>query len=681
MAATDPNRIDISLALLPGESEIVIKDLIEQLTAISSQMRAMMSGDEYAPVQGVMARTGTTASQDKPLDVHIVGVSPTASFAMPPNAERAKEKLGAAEAAARSAGGVVLEPTAEMEKVDNASQSTVTPIGGGPLPDASIREATAEEDTRGRIRRITDQLIARKQTEEGEDIGGFKGVDVGGTFKKSRGVADEIRDYAMTYGVFQGAHRGANSEVDQLKRSFTAGNIEDIGTMVGGESAPTVDLGPLGENVIPGTKYFQALTGLLGIGDNDKSAAAKGARIEAQSAWDAKDLPYLNQEEARSLTHGAIGRGWTEDEADRDRNNFSRLRDQNRGLVPLDARTYGDMTEEVRRDGATSMNDLNKALKAMPSAAKAARMELNEFAADSTKLAQQLKAGGATYGRAAQAGPEWAAQTGMAPSVMGAALDNPMVQGTLAQSGLMPQIKGLASASEVSGATQEMVRQVYDTTRAGMTDDVKKTEHGTFVQRTAEEKARAMTSTTLGLPPGTIEKFLNMEKTGAGDVKSDAMDEITGYGRQTASIEKNLQGDALSRARRAMRTGEGAAAESITRPEIMESLRKAGASEKDLKKVSSAKSATDFQAAARDAIGTATAKETDKAPSNAQTVNEVIVEVQATGALKNLLSTKVVKNEQHKKATKERDRGRGSYNFNNPDGIPPDKGNPFNPFD
>lgn len=676
MAAPDPNRIDISLALLPGESEIVIKDLIEQLTAISGQMAAMMSGDEYAPVQGVMARTGTTASQAKAVDVNIVSVSPHASFAMPtmPNVERAKEKLGAAAAAARTDPSATEAPTEEM---DNASQATVTPAGGGgPLPDANVRAAMDEEDSRSRIQKVMDRVIKRREPEEGEDRGKIAKME---TVKAAGGVANEVRDYAMTYGVFQHAKGGAEGEAEQLKRSFMPDNLVNVGAELGGE-APTTNYG-LGkilgtENVLPGTAYLEAAKGILGLGGGN-AASAIGARVEASAVKDAAQMGYLNQEEARTLSHSAIGHGWGEDEADQDRENYGRVRKEAKGgLQGLSAREYGGLTEKVRRDGSSSMKELNEALLAMPKASEAARMGLDEFREASVQYADQLKSQGATFGKAISAGGDFAALTGMAPEVAGQLRQAPIVQGNLAGQGLLPQMQGLASESQVAGIATKQAKTMFDMFRPQMTDTVEKTAAGSAVTASADDKAKAMVASQLGVPVGQVDKLLNLDKGGALDSRAEALTNIVGYGNQAKNLEDNLSGDALSKARDDVRSG-GGPSEMITRPEIMESLSKAGVDDEALKKVGKATTATEFQRSARDALASATADDTKEAAKNDETINEKIqvsIDLKMRGAAAKVFENQSIKQDVHRKANKERDRGRGSHNHNNPDGDPPAKG-------
>lgn len=660
--APNPNQIDISLALLPGESEAVIQNLIEQLQTISAQMAAIMGGDEYAPVGGVMARKGITASTHgvDPVNVNIVGFGANDVTTVPvASASRTRAKLEAA-------AGI---PDVASEVVDNAS---VPPEpDGGPMPDEPIRDAEERSRRQQVIDQAREKLVPRRPpTEEQEAAGETGDFDWGEAARRARDIAVTTSAFRNPTVNVQGA---VADEAMQLKSSFRSSNIENLGTELGGTNAPAVGAGGIGGQ-IPGMPLVQAIRGLLGNDGAQQSAGYKGLRAEIDSLWQGFKDPYLTQSEARQITHDSAGRGWDKDVAERTRDNFSRLRRGTPGLRQMDTGIYGQAVEQTLRGGGSSIEDLNRALKAMPEAAEAAHMGINEYIKSATDYAEGLTKAGASFGRAAMAAPAWTAATGMAPQVASAVRESPMVQGQLYAQGFTPATSGLASSGNVAKATSSSIKELYDIySQGGYQDITEKTAAGTHTV-TADEQIRAEIGNEFGINADTVEKFLAQQgRTGAA---ADASTDIDEYSKRATEIEDRLRGNdkGLSEARRWMRTGEGAPDEAVTRPEVMKQLEAAGVNRDDLATVARNKDATGFADAARKALSKTTAGLNDASTDPNETINDriaVSVELTMKGELSKYIKDQRIETDTYRNAKKTTNAGDGNFNHNNPRAKPP----------
>lgn len=699
--APDPNQIDISLSLLPGESKTVIDNLIKELQNITTKMGNLSIGDQSVALaqSGPMARLSPTGSNDEPVDVNIVSVSPTASFAgvaaptpsqpidsgsqattlpnIPTQATLAniepgvtpgtvsagqqQSKLG--EIAANQAGIQATPVPAPGEGSPTSSDST---IGGTSSDGETVVDNQERQSRTSKLYNTTKNiLIPRKEiTQEQQDAGETKGsVDWGSM--GSRAV-----NYAQSSALL-----GMNQGKDELGRMFAPSNLQSTGGQLGGDIAPSINFGGfLGNHIIPGTSYAQAAGSAVGIGDPN-SAAAKGSRLEADAFAAAKNMKHIGIDEARQAQHAAIGTFGANagDQANTNLQTLSQLRStKDGGLSDLQQPELQKSMDAAMRDGSTSVNDVTKAFQQMPSAAKAARMGIHEYIAAAQEMASTLHQQGASYKKAMAAPNEAATISGQTPESAMAMRQAPIVQGALAAKGLLPEIQGQASSAQVYEAAMPQMKQIYGTLRKSFKPIVKHTPYGDVVQETAREQALAKTGNLFGTTGQEVGRLMN--RSSKTLQKANVTDALKGY---TQSVERVKHGakssSELAAGLEAERTGIGAVASDVTRPEVMQQLEKAHITGKALQAVRAAKTPEAFSAAANKALGIKTSQEQKASIKGDQTMNDVNVHVNVNmkGDAAKYFKDAQATTSTHTKAKKEANSGRGSYNHNNPDGDVP----------
>lgn len=684
--APNPNQIDISLSLLPGESETVISDLIETMRTVAAQMAQITGGNEFSAMSGPVPRAGVTGSTA----THGTYVPPGTDASHPPGYEpEAKSKIwlppqAAEERAAERTREKLGAKAAESDPSEQPTEDNASVAGQSEQTGHPVAEAIDESEKQGRIKRITNTLYPRKEpTPEQAERNKPGSFD----WRQAKSTTDEMRDWMMTYGVFRNGKGGVSDEVQQLKTSFMPDNIERLGTELGGTQASSTSIAGI-EGVLPGMPLVEAVRGLgpiqsvrefLGSDNARESAGYKGAQAEAKALWKGFKDPYITQSEARQVTHSTINKGWGADVAERDMDLYSRLRDPKKGgstgMNAMSPAVMSDFLDQTRRGGG-SVNDVVKALKAMPAAAKAAHMGLEEFVESSKVYAEELTKTGASFADAAMAGPSFAAATGMSPQQAGALRQNPLIQGKLYEQGYTPETEGLADSGTLAMAMSDSVMEMDEMYQNSFEPITKTLDSGTVVTNTSEEQRNAAIAPAVGLPnAGAVEKVKALREY---TMKSaEATSEIDQYQNQAQDIEKDLTGAGRSEASRWMRTGKGAPEQASTRPKVMKQLKEAGVGREELAKVAEQKGATGFAGAARDALAKTTKEITEANGGDDESLNEKIavsVELKMKGAAAQIFEDITKNTDVARNARRKRNRpGGGSFVFNNPDLKPPGK--------
>lgn len=698
--AIDPNQIDISLSLLPGESEQVLSDLIEIMQEVAGQMTAIANGKEFAPVGNTLPSKGVTRSDaNDVVSVHIASVSPTASLGVPAGAVSDQQWSIPGDS---TSGGMVMRVPVASPGPDGESQArTRAKLGAaarteeapteemGPVgqpstpPDVVLPDAPIEEEMeKGRFKRRFEQAresltVRHPPNEEQKRAGELGEANRLGTLMNLGQIGLTARVLGMGNG--QGA---IADEKEQLKSSFMPGNLESLGTELGGTQAPSARIPGLGiEGVIPGTPLVQAVLGRLGNDKAKESAGYKGMKAELDSLWKGFKDPYVSQGEARQIGHGVIGKGFNKQDVEEAQDDFSKMRDRTKGMPAIGAKDFVEMRTQALREGGESLETLNQAVTDLPGAAQAARMGIEEFTASVISVAESMTTEGATYAQAVEAVGSFSASTGLAPQVMQAVKASPMVKGDLYSKGFDEATIGQASGGMVAKSMAKSARELYDTFEPGYQDITEETEAGT-ITTTKEDQAIARVANELTVSKSTAEKMLNQEEY--TDEAATATDYIDQSAKTSRELHDKYGGDKekLAEVREKMRTGVGAPKDAITRPEVIKQMRKAGVDEKTLKEVEGAGSATDFRAAAKLAIEEQTKAinegkdEEGKGPKKGESINDkvsVSVDLKMKGVAARMFEDLKVDADAYREANKARNTGKATHKHHNPRGLPPAK--------
>lgn len=114
---------------------------------------------------------------------------------------------------------------------------------------------------------------------------------------------------------------------------------------------------------------------------------------------------------------------------------------------------------QTLRTGTANIQDLNTVINQLGLGARAARMNVNEFAQAVSNAGEQAQSTGGTFMQGATFGQQFSASTGLGPSVGNTLLQNNVVQGYLAaRTGLPGRLAGAASPLAQQRAIEEALR-------------------------------------------------------------------------------------------------------------------------------------------------------------------------------------------------------------------------------
>lgn len=265
--------------------------------------------------------------------------------------------------------------------------------------------------------------LGNAETPEGED----KWASVGDKFKSA--ATEGIPTAQAVLGLGKNYYNKAQSMSQGLASYSSA---------LGFQPGEGFSLGPLGSSndiSIAGLNFRPPLINSTALSGIKQGISAFGASF---------NTPGLSPGAVMSLEEGVAARGWQENGG---------LSPQGQEIYDVQAKLFGkggvfqqmsenpgvmDLLDKATRSGTKNIQEMTKAIEAIPSAAEEANVSVEQMAADMNAYGEMSQQQGGSHAAGQEQAKQVAQLLGMAPSAVEGIFNSPFIQGKIFQSTGVP---------------------------------------------------------------------------------------------------------------------------------------------------------------------------------------------------------------------------------------------------
>lgn len=226
----------------------------------------------------------------------------------------------------------------------------------------------------------------------------------------------------------------------------------------------------------------------------------------------------INLGQAANIGQRWMDHGWLEGSHD-----FNRLREMEEDIQKahpelqsvLDSGAITSLLDQMMRHGTTSQKDATDAIDDLATAARGARVPLEDMVAGVTQVAEKLSSQGLTFTQGAQAAIDFTSTTGQHPEVMSMLMDNPMWQTmAMGETQIPVEMQGLLAQQPgvFNQITGDMLHQMRRTL-GGVPGTQTVHTPGVDVKISSRRQTDAAISQATGLPIDTLRDLEKNSKT------------------------------------------------------------------------------------------------------------------------------------------------------------------------
>jgi hypothetical protein len=568
----NPNQIDVSLALLPGNSEAAVQSLVAAMNQVSTNLASLAGGgvgNIADPNTGVVNEGRSIAASTSHAGMNTdaaarMGEVAAALQSFSEEFSKFRNQM-AAEAMTTVAPPRGNVPEAPPEVRTVAGASTATGIDVGDFSNA-LAEATAR----------TIASLQGPPLPPGGDPGGLPGpggpidvnvvnaADIGSSVNVGAAVAGSVANASGAAATQEAEVNTGEEHMGRMARflhdrpigSFaatTAGNwaaqhfqtSRIIAAQQGRNLFDRNSLANLG--VLDGAPIGNVINGPMGIQVQDPrqyvGAMAQGLQTRLGFMAQGAQVPYLGMRGASQFGEEMMRRGRTEEEAQQ---YISRVLAPARGsfLGTLAPEIQTDIIDQATRVGTQSLESLSRSMNGMGAAARAARMANDEYAQSAMQFAEGVQAQGGTYVGGLNAANTFAMQTGLAPQIGQQLNENGLVQGiTMANTGVIPQLQGLLPQSARNEGINESLNTLVGAFEGSFQDTQVDLGNGDTYTITAREQAIGMAAQQMGITPEAAQRLLDAQDIMSDPNMANAHTRLEAYNRDIENARRATGGE------------------------------------------------------------------------------------------------------------------------------------------
>jgi hypothetical protein len=499
MADYDPTQIDVSLSLLSGADSKAAQDLAKQLTTVAKTFEAIHDNfDSYgkklekiAESLSKLTESGTSGGASTPPNAVPVSAPPTTQQAMKATAMAGKTYEQADSGLLVPPGASTPPPPSVEEEQSRANWISRAYQRGQQSKNPLVRSASDfAATTFGEwARRSLDPEALQRVSDSDKPLR---------TFSKegAESLIANIPHYLAQYAVFHGV--GLEGLKDPLNLSMYSNQATQLGYGRGGQVTGPFGLGA----TIPGLKYF------------DNSAAGRQAKMMKETELAMRWQSGINHAQAVEINNQIAESGFSGEMANHVAMGVMAPVFRQTGMAP---QVMAEFLGAIRT-GTASFHNVREELEGLAPAARAAQMNLDQFAQQAAAVGEANQSMGGTFRGGVTKATDFSLATGLPPDRAAQLMQNPFVQGMmLSQSGLPPQISGALGPSAFSNSVYSAADLAYGMYRKSFRDTRTpiKDVHGNVVgyeTLTGDRQARAMAAQTLGMDLEEFDKLRRNER-------------------------------------------------------------------------------------------------------------------------------------------------------------------------